>query len=105
MLNLNKDSLFISNFDNGTTQNIECRLGRCLYYIDLSKNSNDTTLYFYRKIAKQRNRFSKYSKEAGCISVTLRNDALLDRNFFENIREIARAQEIVSKYNQKLYVR
>ncbi len=101
MINLNHEGLFISKFNYGKTQNIECRLGKKIYYIDIDKNSNCTFLDFYRKI-NERNKFSKYTKEAEKSSVTVKNNAVLFREFFENILEIEKAQRIMNKYIQEL---
>lgn len=101
MINLNHDGLFIGNFTNGKTQNVECKLGKKLYYVDIDKNSCNTTLDFYRKLG-ERDKFSKYDKEANRVSVTVKNSAVLFREFFENISEIEKAQRIMNKYVQEL---
>lgn len=102
MLNLNKELVFLSKFENGKTQNIECRLGRCLYFIDIEKNAANAHIHFYKKIKKNRNDFSKYDANSKLYSIRIKNDALLDREFFENIAEIAKAQHIADKYSQIL---
>ena len=39
MINLNQQSVFIAEMPFGKTQNIECRLGRSLYMLDVDKNA------------------------------------------------------------------
>lgn len=102
MINLNNEILFVGKFKCGKTQNIECRLGHNLYLIDIDKNSDCTTLDFYKKANSSREFFSKYDAQSELVSLTIQNEALLDRNFFENIKEIANAQKIVERHSQKL---
>ena len=37
MINLNRDTVFLDTFPFGKTQNIECRLGRKAYLLDVEK--------------------------------------------------------------------
>ena len=81
-INLNHgESLFLHELPSGATQ-IEIRLGRKSFIADHKK-------------------YSKYeSMVAGPIFV--RNDAMLDRHFFEDIKAIDEAQRIQRKYNMIL---
>lgn len=101
MINLNKDILFIGNFEYGKTQNIECRLGRKLYLIDIDKNVNTTCLHFYKKMDTDRNKHSKYDVSES-YRIIVKNEALLDKNVFKNIAEIEKAQFITSQYRDVL---
>lgn len=103
MLNLNKESIYIGNFKNGKTQNIECRLGRRLYYIDIDKDCFSTYIELYKKVKKNRHDFSKYDPEAEKHDVCVKNNAVLSRDFFENMAEIERAQFIIGIYYKNLH--
>lgn len=97
MLNLNKEFLNIGKLPNGKTQNIEVKIGRKLYYIDVDKNCDSACVDFYKKIEADRTKQSKYSVD-GVLGVFVKVDAFLGRDFFEQILEIKKAQEIFSKW-------
>lgn len=103
MINLNHEFIRVSTFEYGKTQNVECKLGRNIFLLDVSKDSACTRLDFYKMVGTERKSFSKYSAEAENASVTVKNDAVLDRKFFENIKKIAEAQMIITRNNDKLY--
>lgn len=103
MINLNHEFIRVSTFDCGKTQNVECKLGRKTFLLDVNKDSACTRLDFYKMVGADRKSFSKYSAEAENVSVIVKNDAVLDRSFFENIKKIAEAQMIVTRNNDKLY--
>lgn len=102
MVNLNKEGLYMSLFPYGKTQNVEVRIGCKLYMVDVDKNANSTYIGFYKKVAADRRMYSKYASEADMVSVQVKPDAILTREFFENIREIRRAQTLVWKYDEVL---
>lgn len=103
MINLNHEFIRVSTFEYGKTQNIECKLGRQMFLLDVNKDNACTRLDFYKMVGTDRKSFSKYSAGAENASVTVKNDAVLDRHFFENIKKIAEAQMIVTRNNDKLY--
>lgn len=49
MLNLNKEFLNIGKLPNGKTQNIEVKIGRKSYYVDVDKNYKNACVDFYKK--------------------------------------------------------
>ena len=102
MYNLNHDLIFIEKFPFGKTQNIEIKMGRSLYLMDVSKSSDSAIVEFYKKLSKDRQSYSKHDKKAERHSVVVKNDAVLDREFFEHISEIEKAQEVYQKYSRKI---
>lgn len=102
-INMNTTPHFIiDKFPTGKTQNIRIKIGRKHYLVDIDKNALYTHLDFYEnQKPKDRKSFSKYG--AGLCYVTLKNNAVLDREFFKNITEIQRAQHIVNKYRTDLF--
>lgn len=104
MINLNKkEMLFVGRFEFGRTQNIEVKLGRKLYLVDIDKSSHNTSIDFYKKQGPDRGTYSKYGVEDSVLGVEVKNDAMLDRSFFEHIKEIYDAQRIYSKFSSILY--
>lgn len=97
-LNLNHQSVFISRMPYGKTQNIVCRLGRGLYMLDVDKNACTVHISFYRRLNKNREKYSKYDPAAQCCMVAVAQKAILDRKFFENIHAISEAQSICNIY-------
>lgn len=100
-INLNHgESLFLHELPSGATQ-IEIRLGRKNFIADVEKNSLSASIDFYQKLNNDRKKYSKYeSMVVGPIFV--RNDAMLDRHFFEDIKDIDEAQRIQRKYSMIL---
>ena len=98
MINLNKQSVFIAEMPFGKTQNIECRLGRSLYMLDVDKNACTVHVSFYRRLNSEREKYSKYDPAAQCCMVSVAQKAILDRRFFENIHKISDAQSVCNIY-------
>lgn len=103
IINLNKQSVFIAKMPFGKTQNIECRLGRSLYMIDVDKNACTVHVSFYRRLNSERKKYSKYDSTAQGAAVTVAKKAILDRKFFENIHTISAAQNTCNIYAE--YIR
>lgn len=97
MINLNKEFLNIGKLPNGKTQNIEIKIGRKLYYVDVDKNCESACIDFYKKIGTDRKNQSKYGVD-GVLGVFVKIDALLGRDFFEEIEDIDKAQKIYRKW-------
>lgn len=103
MINLNhNETLNLSKYPCGTYQNIEVKLGRKTYLVDITKNCDRVHLEFYRKLSNDRHGYSKYDPEANHVSVSVKLEACLDRRFFEHIEEIEHAQNIVGVYKRVL---
>lgn len=100
MINLNRDTVFLDTFPFGKTQNIECRLGRKAYLLDVEKNNVSAFITFYRKLNSDRKSYSKYEAVSDAHFVKVKTDAMLDRCFFQNITEIEKAQRIYSEYGR-----
>lgn len=102
MINLNRNEyLSVKALDYGKTQNIVVKLGRCLYYADIQKNSSCAFVDFYKKIGTDRTKQSKYSTTE-TLGVTVKTDALLDGEFFENIGKIKAAQDVYGRFSDIL---
>ena len=93
----------VSALPYGKNQNIEVRIGRKLYMVDVDKDALLAHLDFYKKVKSDRTKYSKYDPEAEMVSVTVRNDVRLDKNFFENIEEISKAQTVYVRFGNFLY--
>lgn len=103
IINLNKQNVFIAEMPFGKTQNIECRLGRKLYMLDVDKNARTVHISFYRRLNSEREKYSKYEPAAQCDAVTVAKKAILDRKFFENIHKISAAQRICNMYAEYIH--
>lgn len=87
----------------GKNQNIEVKIGRKLYMVDVDKDMLCAHIDFYKKVKTDRKAYSKYDSDAKMVSVTVRNDVRLDKNFFENIEEISKAQTVYDCFGNLLY--
>ena len=97
--NLNHEfGIFLEKFKYGHTQNVEVKIGRKIFLLDVGKDFSVACIDVYRKLSKDRSKFSKYDPEANLHSVFVKNDACLCRNFFEDIESIEKAQYIFRKY-------
>lgn len=90
----------LANLPNGKNQNIEIKIGRSFYMLDIDKNCLDCSIHMYKKAHKDRNKYSKYGNMIG--SIRVKNNAILEKNVFENIKEIEKAQETIKKYKSIL---
>ncbi len=97
--NLNHEfGISLKEFKYGNTQNVEVKIGRKTFLVDINKNCSVGCIDVYRKLSKDRSNFSKYDPEANLHSAFVKNDAYLCRNFFEDIENIEKAQYIFRKY-------
>lgn len=103
MVNLNDaDNIFLSRFGCGKST-IEVKISRKIYLLDIVKRgggSADITLY--RKLDKDRNKYSKHDPEASAHMVFVKGDAMIDREFLENIEAIEKAQNLCRRWSQVL---
>ena len=97
-INLNHELLFVGDFPYGKTQNIEVKLGRKNYMVDIDRNSNSAMIDFYHKKGEDRNSYSKYGTDS-TLAIKVDSKALLDRDFFEHIEEIGAAQRIYDRFS------
>ena len=101
MINLNHGELLVvERFSFGKTQNIEVKLGRKIYLVDIDRNVASAFISFYPKQSNERTAYSKYSGEIE--SVFVNNTACLDREFFENIKVIEKAQKTITRFQRYL---
>lgn len=103
LINLNTgDNVNIGKLPYGTTRDIPIKLGNKLYLLDAQKQVTGAYISFYRRVKADRKKYSKYDREAELVTVYVKADAVLFRNFFENIKEISKAQEIYRAYKYLL---
>lgn len=95
--NVNHEFIYLSKFDCGKTQNVEVKVGRKTLMCDFEKNMDSAHIDVYEKKSENRGDYSKY--EAALKSIRIKNDAVLRKDFFEHVDEIAKAQAIISKYS------
>lgn len=100
IVNLNKTDIYLNGFQCGKTQNVKIKIGRKLFLLDIDKNSNSSCIDFYNYCKSDRKAFSKYDKEANNCRVFVENNAILTKEFFENIYEIEKAARLMEKYTQ-----
>ena len=70
--------------------------------IDINKNACGAFVDFYNMVYADRQKYSKYGAGYSVLSVKIRNNAILDKRFFENIIEIKEAQSTLSKFEAYL---
>lgn len=103
LINLNTgDDVNIGKLPYGTTRDIPIKLGNKLYLLDVQKQTIGACIDFYRRVKADRRKYSKYDREAEFVTVFVKPDAVLFRNFFGNIKEISKAQEIYRAYKYLL---
>lgn len=103
LINLNSgDYVSIEKLPYGMIRDIPIKLGHKLYLLDVRKQKTGACIDFYRKVKADRKKFSKYDPEAERVTLFVKPDASLFRNFFENIREISKAQDIYRAYKYLL---
>lgn len=100
--NLNHEKIYTLDFECGSHQNITIKVGKSFYLVDLDKNSGGTYIEFYKRVSKDRASFSKYDDKAGKVETYILNNAILDRDFFENLKIIRACQNFLSKYDDIL---
>ena len=98
-VNLNHDTLKLALLPSGKHQNIELKIGHKLFYCDINKSASEYALLdFYKKVGSDRTKQSKYGKNSIVLAMQVRRDSVLDRYFFENIKELEHALRICNRY-------
>lgn len=102
VINFNEIATFINleKLPSGKNQNIEIKIGRTFYMLDVDKDYYSCFVEMYKKADKDRNKYSKYANMIG--SIRVKSDALLSRKVFENIKTIQLAQSTISEYSSIL---
>lgn len=90
--NMNHESLFLNEIPFGKNYKISLKIGRRNYFLDVNKSSESASIDLYPA-----NAISKYACNS-ILCVKVKNDAMLTRDFFEEIEAIKKAQEIQQKY-------
>lgn len=96
-----KTKLNLDFLDYGHTNNILIQIKSKLYYVDVCKNCASATVDIYDYKPGDRTEYSKYG-EANLVTVTVKEDAYLNEHFFENMKDIAKAQQIYEKWRSVL---
>lgn len=100
-LNLNKHTLLVEKFDFGKTT-IVVKIGRKKFYLDIDKNRIGYTLTLYNLVNKDRTKFSKYDEKANAVMMTFNEYRLFDRNFFENMEQIQKSEQLLNKFGFRI---
>ena len=98
--NLNHEIIFLSNFEYGTTQNVEIKVGRKTLMLDVDKSKFSAYIEVYEKKSNDRKSYSKHGSNLHCVWV--KSKAIIDRDFIENIQEIEKAQNFLNKFKNIL---
>lgn len=88
---LQKETIFLSDFECGKTQKIKIVFNKKEYFIDLDKNACDCIVTMYD------NENSKYQSNF-FHHIIVKSDAMLSKDVFENFVEIEKAQNIFQKF-------
>lgn len=88
------DYLRIADCPNGTYDLYELKMNRKFYRVRVVKNSLSADISIEPKTSKF---FVSHRY------VTVKTDAVLGKDFFENIDELHRAQSITSRFSRELY--
>ena len=88
---LQKENIFLNDFESGKIQKIKIVLNKKDYFIDLDKNACDCIVTMYD------NEDSKY-KSNFFHNIVVKSDAMLSKDVFENFIEIEKAQDIFQKF-------
>lgn len=88
---LQKENIFLNDFESGKIQKIKIVLDKKDYFIDLDKNACDCIVTMYD------NENSKY-KSNFFHNIVVKSDAMLSKDVFENFIEIEKAQDIFQKF-------
>lgn len=98
-INLNNELFWVSKFEYGKTTEIEIKIGHEWFLVDIEKDSICTHIEVYKKTS---DKVSKYDSEFFC-QTTVKSTAILNRDFFENIKKIQEAELFLQKYEQCLH--
>ena len=100
--NLNKESIYLSTFNFGKTYNIEIKIGKKFYILDVDKNRISAHIDFYKKSNSRREFYSKYD-DSYLVCLSVEKNSILDKKFFENIKVIACCKEFLEEYRNILH--
>ena len=88
---LQKENIFLNDFESGKIQKIKIVLDKKDYFIDLDKNACDCIVTMYD------NEDSKY-KSNFFHHIVVKSGAMLSKDVFENFVEIEKAQDVFQKF-------
>ena len=91
-INLNHEKVFVSECEYGRTQDIEIRVGRQTFLMDIQKVNSHAHIMVYKKLGADRQKYSKYHPKAELKCVRVKPEAILDKRFFELIDKLEEAQ-------------
>lgn len=97
VININHNTIFLSNYKPGKHQNIIIRIGRKLYYMDIEKNATNAHIDLYN-YKKNRGKMSKYDAAAELHTITVKSNTYIDRDLLQHIEGIEKAQQVYYKY-------
>lgn len=92
--NLNHSTIFVSDFNYGTTTGT-IKAGHKLYNYCIKKNNNNTFFELWQGYG------SKYINNVK--SITIKNNAIIDRKIIDKFNKISDAQQVCMMHNDILY--
>lgn len=96
-----KKTLSVESLPFGKTHNILLDIKGATFYMDVDKNKINTVVDVYDySLEVDRTHTSKYNSHL--VTVSVKSDAYLNAEFFENFEQIAEAQKIYRKWEDVL---
>lgn len=96
MINMNKQTISLRDYENGRTSAVEIKLGRNIYLLDIYADTHTAIIDMYNRTTG-----GKYSRNAKMHTVTVNRYAVLNKEFFLNFIEIVHAQQLKAKYRSQ----
>lgn len=94
--NLNHESICLADFPCGKTQNISVKIGRYTIMLDVTADVSGAYVQFYDRISPDRGSYSKYA--ANITGLHVKRNAIINREFVKNRRDIFDAQATLKKF-------
>ena len=100
-INLNHRCICVDYLKYGK-HTIIVKIGKKLYYLDITKNAANANIDLYKKTTKNRHNQSKYDTPDAILGIAIKNTAIIDRNFLEHLKEINEARDIIKEYGRNI---
>lgn len=94
--NLNHENIRLADFPCGKTQNISVKIGRRTIMLDVTADVSGAYVQFYDRLSPVRGNYSKYA--ANPTKLHVKRNAIINREFVENRRDIFDAQATLKKF-------
>ena len=100
-INLNHGCVCVDGLKYGK-HTIIVKIGKKLYYLDITKNAANAHIDLYKKTTKNRNDQSKYDTPDAILGVAIKNTSIIDRKFLGHLKEIKEARDIIKEYGKNI---